>query len=171
MISKSRKSLLNYFDNVAPNLPIRLASINKTDKILDTCHGRKYRIQNNKNIYTLDVFSEALPDIQISLKSKNFKEILSKYKSYFDKIYMLHCPIPAFLIKRKHYIPNKIVFDNLSFLLKNNGKLILNNFSLFVKNNPNKFSTSDYFVSYLSNFEIIKSTNSKLILVKKRAFR
>lgn len=165
-LQKRRASLLNYFNEVAPNLPIRLPNVNKTDKVLFACHGRKYRIQDNKNIYTLDVFSEALPDFKISLKSRNLTVLLSKYENYFDKIYMLHCPIPAFLIKRKHYIPNKIVFDNLKFLLKNNGKIILNNFALFVKNNTKNFNTGKYFLSYLDGFKIVKETPDKLILRK-----
>lgn len=165
-LQRRNKSIMNYFNEVAPNLPIRLPNINKTDKVLFACHGRKYRIQDNKNIYTLDVFSEALPDFKISLKSRNLTLLLSKYENYFDKIYMLYCPIPAFLIKKKHYIPNKLVFNNLKFLLKNNGQIILNNFTLFVKNNTKKFNTGEYFLSYLDGFKIIKETSEKLILRK-----
>jgi hypothetical protein len=165
-LQKRRTSLLNYFSEVAPNLPVRLPNINKTDKVLFACHGRKYRIQDNKNIYTLDVFSGALPDFKISLKSRNLPLVLSKYENYFDKIYMLYCPIPAFLIKRKHYIPNKLVFNNLKFLLKINGQIILNNFALFVKNNTKKFNTGEYFLSYLDGPPIAKETSEKLILRK-----
>lgn len=165
-LQRRNKSIMNYFNEVAPNLPIRLPNINKTDKVLFACHGRKYRIQDNKNIYTLDVFSEALPDFKISLKSRNLTLLLSKYENYFDKIYMLYCPIPAFLIKKKHYIPNKLVFNNLKFLLKNNGQIILNNFTLFVKNNTKKFNTGEYFLSYLDGFAIVKETSEKLVLRK-----
>lgn len=165
-LQKRRASLLNYFNEVAPNLPIRLPNVNKTDKVLFACHGRKYRIQDNKNIYTLDVFSESLPDFKISLKSRKLCEKLLNYKDYFDKVFMLHCPIPAFLIKRKHYISNKLVFNNLKFLLKNNGQIILNNFALFVKNNTKKFNTGEYFLSYLDGFKIVRETSEKLILRK-----
>lgn len=161
--SESHKKL---FREMTPKMPfIRLPKINKSDKVLYACHGRFYRTQINKNIFTLDRMSEAKPDIQIAITSKSFKEKLSKYKNFFNKIYMLYCPISAFLLKRKHLIPNKIVFDNFNYILKTNGKLIINNFELFNKNSK-LFSNGEYFIKYLPDFKIFKETKEKLILIK-----
>lgn len=157
-----------YFEEIAPLVPIRLPKTKNTGNILYVCHGRRYRIQNKPNIYTLDVFKEAWPDFQISIKSKDFKLKMKKYKEYFDTIYMLCCPITSYLIKYKHYIPNKLVFDNLSFLLKKGGFLHINNYVLFNKKSK-KYSDPIYFLSYINDFEFYKLKNNEdkeLILQK-----
>ena len=147
-----------YFDEIAPKTPLRLPRTNNKDKILFVCHGRRYRIQNKSNIYTLDSHKEALPDFKISIKSKNFKIVMKDYRNYFDKIYILCCPYNSFLVKRKHYIPDKKVFNNLAFILKLDGLLYMNNYQLVMNKNTKQFSGPDYFTSYLNDFDFVKLT-------------